>query len=132
MMSLAPPIQYPVTITTIYDLLCAVRMAQEPQGWRRALGGVGVSHCMYRTKTGDRCAVGCLIPEDRYKPDMEGLGVGDRHLNAAGVHPSLLPLMSCLQSAHDGEIFSDKVRDASQWRDRFEDLVFEVISEGDI
>lgn len=31
--------------------------------------------CVYRAPNGDRCAVGCLIPDDLYSPDMEGLGV---------------------------------------------------------
>lgn len=28
--------------------------------------------CRYRTEDGLMCAVGCLIPDDKYKPEMEG------------------------------------------------------------
>jgi hypothetical protein len=32
--------------------------------------------CLYRTPTGNSCAVGCLIPDDMYSEDMEGKSVG--------------------------------------------------------
>jgi hypothetical protein len=32
--------------------------------------------CAYRGSGGLRCAVGCLIPDDRYDPRMEGVGLG--------------------------------------------------------
>lgn len=39
---------------------------------RKAEGPDG--KCMYRAPNGDRCAVGCIIPDEQYKPDMEGVG----------------------------------------------------------
>lgn len=31
-------------------------------------------NCMYRTPTGNRCAVGVLIPDENYHPELEQLG----------------------------------------------------------
>src|SRR5258708_3125935 len=33
--------------------------------------------CAYRTPDGKKCAVGCLIPDKMYYPEMEGNGIGD-------------------------------------------------------
>ena len=33
------------------------------------------SSCVYRGDSGSRCAVGCLIPDDKYDPAIEGLVV---------------------------------------------------------
>lgn len=38
-----------------------------------AIGGGGV--CMYRTMDGRKCPVGALIPDDLYRPEMEGRDV---------------------------------------------------------
>lgn len=32
----------------------------------------GLTNCMYRRDDGLKCAVGCLIPDDKYAPEMEG------------------------------------------------------------
>lgn len=32
----------------------------------------GVSQCVYRNADGNKCAVGCLIPDELYDPVMEG------------------------------------------------------------
>lgn len=43
---------------------------------RRAgvMGEDGEFRCKYRTPTGDMCAAGCLIPDDKYQETMEGSG----------------------------------------------------------
>ena len=38
-------------------------------------------NCMYRTPEGLRCAAGCLIPDDKYRPDMEGVLWGSSRIN---------------------------------------------------
>lgn len=40
----------------------------------RKQGGLSVNGtmCAYRSNEGKRCAIGLLIPDDRYVPDMEG------------------------------------------------------------
>lgn len=33
--------------------------------------------CLYRSKDGNRCAIGCLIPDSDYSPRMEGFCAAD-------------------------------------------------------
>ena len=35
----------------------------------------GTSACLYRHPNGDRCAIGCLIPDDAYSADIEGAAI---------------------------------------------------------
>lgn len=37
--------------------------------------------CMYRTDSGMKCAVGCLIPDEVYEPDLEDLDVDSLFLD---------------------------------------------------
>ena len=60
-------------------------------------------HCKYRTASGLKCAAGCLIPDDMYKPSMEGMniiGVIQNNPNLEDVisNPGLI---SRLQFIHD-------------------------------
>lgn len=82
------------------------------QGVKAVANVVGNAVCRYRAPGGLKCAAGCLIPDDRYNPALEG----------EGVHPSVdltlppcrlavtrliqelghdLPLVSRLQTIHD-------------------------------
>lgn len=59
--------------------------------------------CMYRGPDGLKCAVGCLIPDDDYRPEMESqaacaLGSVGRLLHDLG-HD--LSLINALQLVHD-------------------------------
>jgi hypothetical protein len=64
------------------------------------------SNCAYRGDNGTMCAAGCLIPDEEYNPEFEGLDWGE-----VGVEiPSLASLtfedhdlISSLQSVHDNE-----------------------------
>lgn len=58
--------------------------------------------CVYRGDNGQKCAVGCLIPDEIYDTNMEGHGVGEI------LHTYTLPdlvgnyaLLSRLQNLHD-------------------------------
>lgn len=50
------------------------------------------SACAYRGEDGMKCAIGCLIKDEFYKPSMEGKGPADTlvlaALNASGVEAS--------------------------------------------
>ena len=75
----------------------------------RQQGGKAVNEdgrvCMYRDGLGNKCFAGIFIPDEDYKPEMEGKGVG----NLLGHYPGLRPLfkdvseelMVELQSLHD-------------------------------
>lgn len=62
----------------------------------------GDGQCKYRTEDGKKCAIGCLIPDDRYDHLLEGRGVGSRRINdAAGISDDQVTLARRLQSVHD-------------------------------
>jgi len=98
--------------------------------------------CVYRTDTGLTCAVGCLIPEALYNPDMDNaskvqgtaisanqivqrvldnLGVIDFH---AGAEDNRLKLLRNLQRTHDSY-------DVEDWPEELRDLArrFELSAE---
>ncbi len=37
---------------------------------RRSIDRTG-NYCSYRSKNGNKCAIGCLIPDEEYKPEFE-------------------------------------------------------------
>lgn len=70
--------------------------------------------CMYRGEAGRKCAVGCLIPDDVYKPEMENLAlrcllhgttVGEIEYGKFADLPQVLhdhqDLLRALQNVHD-------------------------------
>ena len=71
------------------------------QGERSAAGV-----CMYRSPTGLKCAVGCLIPDSRYSLELEELGVTREPvwevMKELGYKESQVSLLSELQWIHDG------------------------------
>ena len=71
---------------------------------RRAFDGVG---CVYRTPEGLSCAVGCLIPDDLYAPEMEGHGVTfllDEFTELPDWFSENLGLLAELQNTHDHDL----------------------------
>ena len=65
-----------------------------------------IVQCAYRTDPGLKCAIGCLIPDDKYDPKIEGKSI--RYLQR--IHPNLLPkveseFLIALQRAHDNTFF---------------------------
>lgn len=73
--------------------------------------------CMYRTQTGLSCAIGCLIPDNKYDKSFEGVGIDDtfwdceedlefvrdmrKIMRAAGLVKAQTKLASELQNVHD-------------------------------
>ena len=76
---------------------------------RRSLDADG--RCMYRAPNGDKCAVGCLLPDDLYDVSFEGVPVpsqwndktasGLARAIAGVVSGSSFPLLAALQLVHD-------------------------------
>ena len=66
-------------------------------------------NCVYRDAYGNECAIGCLIPDELYDPEMEDIAIDHdkmSHFNGIndylGLHsPSRVLLLSKLQSLHD-------------------------------
>lgn len=85
----------------------------------------GKGRCVYRNDAGESCAVGCLIPDEMYKPKLEEfsatllLARGDSlsaylntlHEDRPGMNFDLF-LAAC-QRAHDGDALKRQV----EWRE---------------
>lgn len=79
--------------------------------------------CMYRATDGKKCAVGCLILDKHYSPDLEGKGIWwlavQDSLRASGVADSQVELVQSLQNVHDnfqvGQWPSELARVAAQY-----------------
>lgn len=67
----------------------------------------GIEGCAYRGKNGTKCAAGCLIPDELYKPEFENKTVsGLVKLDAAELpefFTTELQLIACLQTVHDDD-----------------------------
>lgn len=70
---------------------------------RKSIGDRGL--CMYRTRTGDRCFIGALIPDRLYRKSMEFTPVKDlpdKVLKHIGVETNDdLEFLTVLQKIHD-------------------------------
>ena len=66
---------------------------------RQAIDGEGA--CCYRTQDGLKCAVGCLIPDDKYGTDIEGKSVTILPRTSLGLEDVSCSLLEYLQHTHD-------------------------------
>ena len=58
--------------------------------------------CAYRAPDGCQCAVGCLIPDDKYLVSMEGKSVTRlKEYNLPAFFPTNFGLLGALQGVHD-------------------------------
>ena len=71
--------------------------------------------CRYRAPNGDKCAIGCLIPDDKYDPSMEGHLISCSPLiqDAIGASEDHIDFLTDLQRVHD---FSNP----SEWNERLQ------------
>ena len=57
--------------------------------------------CAYRSPDGSRCLIGCLIPDHKYNPRMEGKGITILIMDSIGVPHDMEPFLEACQCAHD-------------------------------
>lgn len=96
--------------------------------------GVWSTSCLYHGPNGTKCAVGCLIPDEKYSPDMEGLNVYrinleeilclDHDYVVNEVVSMLLELQRCHDTAMIGISDSARMMDASIMRSRLEKVAY--------
>lgn len=69
------------------------------QGKLSTRGGI----CQYRAPDGSMCAIGCLIPDEKYEPRMEGKAVSSLLYEFPHLQEYLPEPLFCgpLQSIHD-------------------------------
>lgn len=79
--------------------------------------------CAYRSENGDTCAVGCLIPDDVYYPELEGASVAARspkildalEKSVGELSVDKFSLLVQLQNVHDGA-------NVGYWKERLEGI----------
>lgn len=69
----------------------------------RAAVNPETGNCLYRAPNGDKCAAGCLISDEVYRPSMEGKSVNSNEVaNYLPLHlKDNIRLLLDLQGAHD-------------------------------
>ena len=82
----------------------------------------GFSKCLYRSSDGRKCAVGCLIPDSMYTPEMEGCMARslitrfpELEVKLGSNWAQLDPLMR-LQMAHDSSPYAWRSEDGVDTR----------------
>jgi hypothetical protein len=92
----------------------------------------GGNVCAYRGENGCKCAIGILIPDDKYDPFLEGKMVGNKRVLdslEAGINiesVEMLQFLNILQNVHDNYTVQDwkgKLIDTA----KDHDLSFEVL-----
>ncbi len=63
--------------------------------------GEPINMCLYRGPDGLKCAIGALIPDEAYKPDMEGMGVDSIIAAIPGASTEDGTFLLDLQELHD-------------------------------
>jgi hypothetical protein len=95
-----------MTPQQIYDKVCA-HLAKQGH---KAIGKRG--GCVYRAENGDKCAAGCLIPDERYDPEMEYNTIS--YVLGKYSMPKFMnkntDLIEALQDCHDGSLGVDRLR----------------------
>lgn len=77
--------------------------------------------CRYRGPNGAKCAVGMLIPDDKYHWEIETLGTSDDKVQAClpfAMDSMVHHLLSMLQSAHDMDFRQSK----EEWEIRMKNI----------
>lgn len=75
--------------------------------------------CMYRAPDGKKCAVGCLITDEEYSPDMEGSAISDLIDNGGMKRFSpFKALLEDLQGLHDFALLEE-------WPRRLRDIALD-------
>jgi hypothetical protein len=99
-------------------VVCAVRNQGRPS---KSLGGF----CRYRGESGAKCAVGFLIPDDKYDPEMErylAIELQKKFPDAVEYTAEQARLVRALQDAHDRASVST-IRRPSAFVDEFNRVV---------
>lgn len=57
--------------------------------------------CKYKSEEGLSCAVGCLVSDGEYDPEMEGVSIHDVRFDKFGIDAKCRALLGALQVVHD-------------------------------
>ena len=91
----------------IFDYVVTHLKNQGSQSLLQSLSSPNVLGCAYRGADNKMCAVGCLIADDEYNPDMEACNINE--LSKEGAIPDRLEphlwMLAELQALHDNPGF---------------------------
>ena len=92
---------------------------------RQALGTDGT--CFYRGDGGRKCAIGHLIPDEKYTPEMEYNGIGDiiRLRGLCNIDETRLTLLRLLRDLHDENL-------PEEWPECFDNLERLGVRDGEL
>jgi hypothetical protein len=83
------------TLQEVFDQVATHLLTQGKQ----ALDG---DRCLYRAPDGTKCAIGCLISDEEYKPEIEGHSIRDlADLFLLHANLQVFDLLKALQRIHD-------------------------------
>lgn len=92
---------------------------------RQGIRSIYEGKCMYRSPDNHKCAIGCLIPDEKYRSSMEGLSVDYFRLSYPGILPPVRPtLLNALQRAHDMNNIS-LLRCSQEWVTMMRDIALD-------
>jgi hypothetical protein len=88
------------TFKTRQEIFNVAFLGMKSQGFKMSVNGNGV--CAYRSPNGLKCAVGFLIPDDKYSKSLEGLSASSEViLGITEVSPHDKRFLKDLQEIHD-------------------------------
>lgn len=109
---------------TVFDTVAKHLLIQGEQAFDTQRG-----QCCYLARDGKMCAVGCLIGDDEYQTDMEGLDAAAL-FQVTDAQPAHCDLLGALQSIHDSEHprnWKVNLRDLAVMRGLNPDSTFEEV-----
>jgi hypothetical protein len=88
------------------------------------------NYCQYRGADGTKCAVGWLIPDEEYKPEMECGTIGtllDNRVLPRNLQEEFsinADLLRTLQKVHDNTVFDPSIKSnpATYWEPKFAEV----------
>lgn len=94
-----------VTKQEFFDTVAAHLLSMDDVSWDYSRG-----ICAYRGAGGAKCAIGVMIPDELYNPEMEGLGVTSLVADWSQLSKFIpsISLAAELQAVHDNGMLSNK------------------------
>ena len=93
-----------LTEQQVFDRVAKHLLTQNKKSghWVCGTGFGRIFDCLYRGPNGLKCAIGVLIPDEKYEPEFEGLGAINKELcAAAGISHIGKDFLGDLQDIHD-------------------------------
>lgn len=113
------------TAQQVFDQVAAHLLHQNAKA-RKVREGTSMNDCVYRGENNTKCAAGCLIADDEYKPEMDkpsgnrGTSWGSLLVRGLVPHTPHDTLIGALQRVHDGHEPDSFKRELQRTAEEFE------------